>query len=77
MGNHYSTDCFAWSAIGPLYGLSELAGCMNPKSVVEVILFPHVAMVVSKQHHYVIEKLPTSIKYIDRKEASAAQSKSK
>ena len=68
MGKHYSTDCFARSAIGPLYGLSELAGCMNPESVVEAILFPHVAMVVSKQHHYVIEKLPTSIKYIDRKE---------
>ena len=47
--------CFAWSAIRPLYGLSELAGCMNRKSVMEVILLPHVAMVVSKQHQDVTE----------------------
>ena len=52
---HYSAYCFAWSAVGPLYGL---AGCMNPECVVEVILLPHVAMVVSKQHHYVVETLP-------------------
>ena len=49
----------------------------NPESVVEVILLPHVAMVVSKQHHYVIETLPISIKYIDCKEATAAHSKTK
>ena len=42
MGKYYSAYCFAWSAIGPLYGLSELAGCMNPKSVVEVTLLPRV-----------------------------------
>ena len=58
MGKHYSAYCFAWSAICPLYGLSELAGCMNRKSVVEVVLLHHVAMVVSKQHHYVTETLP-------------------
>ena len=57
-------------------GLSELAGCVNPKSVVEVILPPHVAMVVSKQHHHIIETLPISVN-IDRKEASAAHSKTK
>ena len=75
MGKHYSAYCFAWPAIGPLYDLSELAGCMNPKSVMEVILLPHVAMVVSKQHNYVIETLPLPIKHIDRNEASAALSK--
>ena len=58
----HSAYCFAWPAIGPLYDLSELAGCMNPKSVMEVILLPHVAMVVSKQHNYVIETLPLPIK---------------
>ena len=58
MGKHYSAYCFAWSAIRPLYGLSELAGCMNPKSVMEVIPLPHVALVVSKQHHCVTETLP-------------------
>ena len=77
MGKHYSAYCFAWPAIDPLYDLSELPGYMNPKSVVEVILVPHVAMVVSKQHHYVIETLPIPIKHIDRKEASAALSKTK
>ena len=56
MVKHYSAYCFAWSAAGPLYGLSELAGCMHPNSVVEVIFLPHVAMAVSKQHHYVIER---------------------
>ena len=66
----YSANCCAWSAVGPLYGL---AGCMNPKSALEVMLLPHVAMVVSKQHHYVVETLPISIN-IDRKEASAAYS---
>ena len=50
---------------------------MNPKSVVEVILLPHIAMLVSKQHHYVTETLPIYIKYIDRKEASPAKSKTK
>ena len=70
MVKHYSAYCFGRSAVGPLYGL---AGCMNPKCVVEVILLPHVAMVVSKQHHYVVETLPISIN-IDRKEASAAHS---
>ena len=34
-------------------------------------------MVVSKQHHDVTETLPTSIKYIDRKEANAAHAKTK
>ena len=38
MGKHYSAYCFARSATRPLYGLSELAGCMNRKSVMEVIL---------------------------------------
>ena len=58
MGKHYSAYCFAWPAICPLYDLSELACYMSPKSVVEVILLPHVAMVLSKQHHYVIKTLP-------------------
>ena len=49
---------------------------MNPKSVVEVILLHHVAMVVSKQQRYVIETLPNSIN-IDRKDASAAHSETK
>ena len=31
---------------------------MNGIFVVEAILLPHVAMVLSKQHHHVIEKLP-------------------
>ena len=31
---------------------------MIRKFVMEVILLPHVAMVVSKQHHYVTETLP-------------------
>ena len=74
MGKCYSAYCFALSAIGPLYGLSELAGCMNPKSVVEVTLLPHVAMVVSKQQYDVTETLTISINNIYRKE-SAAHSK--
>ena len=41
---------------------------MKPKSVVEIILLPHIAMVVSKQHHRVTETLPTSIKYIAKKQ---------
>ena len=44
--------------IRPLHGLSELAGCINRKSVMEVIPLPHVAMVVSKQQHYITETLP-------------------
>ena len=53
MGKHYSAYCSAWSAIRPLYGLSEIAGCTNRKSVMEVILLresgvlPHVATVAS------------------------------
>ena len=77
MEKHYSPHCFAWSAAGPLYDLSELAGCMNPRFVVEVELLPHVAMVLSKQHHYVVKLIPISVKYIDRKEASAAHSNTK
>ena len=51
---------------------------MNPESVMEVILLPHVAMVVSKQHHYAIETANNLyIKYTGHKEASAAQSKTK
>ena len=38
MGKHYSACCFTWSAIRPLYGLSELAGRMNRNSVMEVTL---------------------------------------
>ena len=75
MEKNYSAYWFAWSAIDPLYGLSELAGCMNRKPVVEVILLSHVAMVVSKQHHDVTETLPISINNIDCKEANAAHSK--
>ena len=35
------------------------------------------SVVVSKQHHNVIETLPISTKYMDRTEASAAHSKTK
>ena len=41
------------------------------------VVLPHVAMVLSKQHHYVIKTIPISVKYIDRKEASAAHSNTK
>ena len=46
---------------------------MKPKSVVEIILLPHIAMVVSKQHHHVTETLPTSIKYIAKKQVQQSQ----
>jgi len=42
-----------------------------------MISFPHVAMVMSKQHHYVTEMLSMSTKFLDRKEASAARAKTK
>lgn len=74
MAKHYSAYGFASSAIGPLYGIFKLAGCFNPNPCWQSNSSPcshyseHAAV-------YVTETLPHSIKYLDRKEASAAQSK--